>query len=72
MLASAGGDLTPRLEDWRSLDGRDFGQHDGDGSATFDEGIAACRADVLHPLRIVSEHRDEVAVALVICGDKDS
>jgi hypothetical protein len=40
-------------------------------SAALDERHTARRANVLHPLRIISEHRHKVTLAFVACTDED-
>jgi hypothetical protein len=56
VVASAGGDLAVRLENGRSLVGRDFHEHDRPRPAPLDERLAAGGAGVLDPLRTVTEH----------------
>jgi hypothetical protein len=71
VVATTRGHLAPGLEDWRSLLGWDFGEHDRARSAPLDQRLSARCADVSHPLRIVPKHRDEIALTLMRGDDED-
>lgn len=63
--------LAVRFQDRRSLLRWDLGEPDRARPASLDEGLSARRADVAYPFRSVAEHRDQVALPVVLGDDED-
>jgi hypothetical protein len=65
VLATAGGNLAPGLEDGRSRFGRDLDKAHWAGRASLDESLPPRRSQVPDPLRGLPEHGDNVTLTTV-------
>jgi hypothetical protein len=66
VASTAGGHLTPRLQDRRSLLWWKLDEHNRPGTTRLRERFAICGTNILHPLGLVPEHRDKVMLTQVV------
>lgn len=71
MFAATRRYLTPGFHDRGAFICRDLRQPHRMRPPSFDTGLSTRRTHILHPLRTISEHRDEIAVALITGADEN-
>jgi hypothetical protein len=69
VVTPARGDVAVGFQNRTSFRDGNFGKLHGARTAALDEGVSARGADVTYPLRALAEHRDQVALPVVLRDD---